>query len=136
MEKIHVKIGWSGDNYSCITDDKALNGVILVTGKTPEEIKKKFQESLQFHIDGCMKDGDELPEWLMSGQYEICYTFEVPALMHSLDGILTHSAIARVSGINKKKIELYASGYSVPRKQQKEKIINAIHSIGRELVEY
>jgi hypothetical protein len=73
MEKINVKIGWSGENYSCVVDDAALNGVILVTCKTLEGIKKKFQESLQFHINGCIQDGDQLPEWLTNGQYDINY---------------------------------------------------------------
>jgi predicted RNase H-like HicB family nuclease len=136
MEKIHVKIGWSGDNYSCVAEHSALNGVILVTGKTLDEIKEDFQESLQFHIEGCIQDGDKLPEWLTGGNYELCYTVEVSALIHRLDGILTRSSIARVSGIKKRQIELYASGYRVPRPQQKEKIINAIHSIGRELVSF
>ena len=134
MEKIHVKIGWSGDNYSCVADDAALNGLILVTCKTLEGLKKKFQESLQFHIEGCIQDGDQLPEWLICGQYEINYTLEMSALIHSLDGIITQSAIARLSGINEKQIGHYASGNSIPRPQQKKKIISAIHSIGKKLV--
>ena len=77
MEKIHVKIGWSGDNYSCVAEDAVLNGIILTTGKTLESLRKKFQESLQFHIDGCVQDGDMLPEWLINGQYELNYTFDL-----------------------------------------------------------
>jgi hypothetical protein len=82
MKKIFVKIGWSGTNYSCVSEDEVLNGVILVTGKTPEEIKIKFQESLNFHIEGCIHDGDMLPEWLINRQYELCYTLELSAMMH------------------------------------------------------
>ena len=133
MEKINVKIGWSGDNYSCVADDPALNGIIVVTHKTLEGLKKSFQESLQFHIEGCLKDGDILPEWLTSGQYELNYVLETSALLHSLDGILTRSAIARVSGINERQIGHYASGYRIPRPQQREKIIKGIHAISREL---
>jgi hypothetical protein len=62
------------------------------------------------------------------------YTFEISALIHKFDDVLTRSAIARLSGINEEKIELYASGHKMPRSQQKKKIINAMHSIGRELV--
>jgi hypothetical protein len=94
MEKIHVKIGWSENNYSCISDEKALNGIIIVTNKSLDGLKKDFYESLQFHIDGCLHSGDKIPEWLTSGNYEIEYIFEVSALLHSLDGILTRSAIA------------------------------------------
>lgn len=133
MKKISVKIGWSGDNYSCVADDEALNGAILVTNKTLKGLKKDFQESLQFHIEGCLQDGDNLPEWLTSGKYELDYILETSALLHRLDGILTRSAIARVSGINERQIGHYASGYRTPRPQQREKIINGIQAISREL---
>ncbi len=69
MEKIQVKVGWSGHNYSCVADDPALNGVIVVTNKTLEGLKKDFRESLQLYIEGCLQDGDALPEWLSSGDY-------------------------------------------------------------------
>jgi len=134
MEKIHVKIGWSGDNYSCVADNTVLNGIVLATSNTLEGLKENFQESLYFHIEGCIKDGDQLPEWLIHGQYELIYSLEISALIHRFDGVLTRSAIARASGINEEQIGHYASGYKIPRPHQKEKIINAMHSIGRELV--
>ena len=133
METIQVKIGWSGKNYSCVADDKALNGLIIVTNKTLEGLKKDFEESLQFHIEGCIRGGDKLPEWLSTGNYKIEYIFEISALLHSLDGILTCSAIARVSGINKRQIEHYATGLRMPRTVQRNRIVNAIHKISEEL---
>ena len=54
MEKIQVKIGWSGNNYSCVADAPVLNGIVVATGKTLEGLKKKVVESLTFHIEGCM----------------------------------------------------------------------------------
>ena len=135
MRKLQVKIGWSGNNYSCITDDDALGGIIIVTNKTLTGLKKDFQESLQFHIEGCIQEGEQLPEWLISGQYEIDYIMETSALIHSLDGILTRSAIARASGINERQIGHYAAGIRTPRPVQRNKIINAIHSISKELSE-
>jgi len=133
MDKIQVKIGWSGNNYSCVADDPALNGIVVTTNKTLEGLKKDFVEGLKFHIEGCRQDNDVLPEWLVSGRYEIDYMLETSALIHSLDGVLTRSAIARVSGINEKLIGHYASGYRNPRPKQREKIINGIHTISREL---
>jgi len=133
MNKIQVKIGWSGNNYSCVADNKVLNGIIVVTNKTLEGLKKDFQESLQFHVEGCLQSGDELPDWLVKGYYELEYVTEVSALLHSLDGILTRSAIARVSGINERQIGHYASGHRIPRPQQREKIITGIHRISKDL---
>jgi len=133
MRKIQVKIGWSGDNYDCVADDTALNGIVIDTHETLDGLKKDFPESLQFHIEGCLRSGDILPEWLTSGQYELDYILETSALIHSLDGILTRSAIARATGINEKQIGHYASGHRKPRPQQRAKIINGIHAISREL---
>ncbi len=133
MGKLNVFISWSGDNYCATAQGDELNGVVVVTNKTLDGVKQEFQSSLQFHIEGCLADGDKLPEWVVNGNYQLEYHFDTPALLHSLDGILTRSAIARVSGINEKQIGHYASGHRTPRQLQREKIINGIHKISREL---
>ncbi|MCL1933952.1 MAG: CopG family transcriptional regulator [Candidatus Azobacteroides sp.] len=133
MEKVNVSIGWSGKNYCASAQGDDLNGVIASTHQTIEGVKDEFESALRFHIEGCLQDGDILPEWLVSGQYELIYVLETSALLHSLDGILTRSAIARISGINERQIGHYASGYRTPRPQQREKIINGIHAISHEL---
>jgi hypothetical protein len=134
MKKIEVRIEWSGKNYGCIADNPALVGIIVVTNKTLAGLKNDFRESLQFHIEGCIKSGDILPDWLLSGEYELDYILEISALLHSLDGIITRSAIARVSGINERQIGYYASGIRVPRPEQRRRIIDGIHQITRELL--
>jgi predicted RNase H-like HicB family nuclease len=133
MKKIKVLISWSGDNYCADAVSNDINGVVLVTDSTLEGVKKNFKSALQFHIKAAVADGDKLPEWIVSGKYEMDYVLDTSALLHSLDGILTRSAIARVSGINERQIGHYASGYRTPRPQQREKIINGIQTISREL---
>ena len=134
MEKITVFIGWAEKNYSAYTNDfERLGGIIIATNKTLDGVKKEFESALQFHIDGCKQDGDTLPEWLTSGKYELAYILETSALIHSLDGILTRSAIARVTGINERQIGHYALGIRKPRPQQRDKIIAGIHKISCEL---
>ena len=136
MEQLNVSISWSGKNYCACAQGDELNGIVVVTNKTLSGLKKDVQESIEFHVEGCLKDGDNLPEWIVSGQYELNYTFETSALLHSLDGILTRSAISRVTGINEKLIGHYASGYRNPRPRQREKIIDGIHTISKELASY
>lgn len=134
MEKIKVFIGWAEKNYSAYTDDfDSLNGIIVATGKTPDDVKKEFESALQFHIDGCKKDGDELPEWLLYGRYEIEYSLETSALLHTFDGILTRAALARATGINQRQIGHYASGLRTPKQAQRKRIIDGVHKISREL---
>jgi hypothetical protein len=133
MEKIIVKVGWSGKNYSCVADHPALNGIIIVTNNTLEGLKKAFQESLLFHITEGAGEEDAFPEWLLSGDYELSYELLTSALLHSLDGILTRSAIARVTKINERQLGHYASGARNPRPKQRQRIIDGIHEISREL---
>jgi len=110
-----------------------LGGLVVATGKTFDDIKKAFLSALKFHIQGCIADGDALPKWLQSGNYELEYQFSAAALLHRLDGIVTRSAIARATGINQKQISHYASGYRKPRPAQRKRIVNGIHHISNEL---
>ena len=133
MKRINVSIGWSGDNYCAGAEGDGIDGVIIATHKTFKGVKKGFESALQFYIECGLRSGDILPDWLTSGQYELEYILETSALIHSLDGILSRSAIARATGINEKQIGHYASGHRTPRPQQRAKIINGIHAISREL---
>jgi len=133
MEKLKVSISWSGNNYCAESHDDVLKGIVVCTQKTLKGVKDGFQSSLQFHIKSCLQDGDQLPEWLILGQYELDYMLETSALLHSLDGILTRSAIARMSGINERQMGHYAAGIRMPRPVQRTKIVNAIHKISQEL---
>jgi len=134
MEKIKVLVGWSNKNYSATTDDyDRLNGIVIATGTTFEELQKEFESALKFHIEGCLADGDSFPEWLLCGDYKIEYELATSALLHRLDGILTRSAIARVSGINERQIGHYALGIRNPRPEKRKQIIDGIHQISREL---
>jgi len=134
MEKIKVLVGWCNKNYSAATDDyDHLNGIVIATGTTFDGLQKEFESALKFHIEGCLADGDSLPEWLRRGNYEIEYELATSALLHRLDGILTRSAIARVSGINERQIGHYALGIRNPRPEKRKQIIDGIHQISREL---
>ena len=134
MEKIIVLVGWSNKNYSAITDDyNSLNGIVVATGSTFEILQKEFESALKFHIEGCLADNDSLPDWLLSGNYQLEYEFATSALLHRLDGILTRSAIARVSGINERQLGHYALGIRNPRPEKRRQIIEGIHQISREL---
>jgi len=134
MEIIRVLVGWSNKNYSATTDDyNRLNGIVIATGAKFEGLQKEFESALKFHIEGCLADGDSLPEWLLSGNYKIEYELATSALLHRLDGILTRSAIARVSGINERQLGHYALGIRHPRAEKRKQIIDGIHQISREL---
>ena len=131
METIEVLVSWSGNNYCAGTGE--IGGAVLVTNKTLEGVKKEFAATFDFHIDGCKSDADILPDYILSGDYEFEYKLDVSALLHSLDGIVTRSAIARFTGINERQLGHYASGFRKPRPEQAQKIISGIHKIGNVL---
>ena len=76
MEKIIVSVSWSGKNYCAYAQGSELNGLIAVTNKTLDGLKKEFPESLRLHIEGCVQDHDMLPEWVVTGAYELNYQLE------------------------------------------------------------
>ncbi|MDR2679658.1 MAG: CopG family transcriptional regulator [Tannerella sp.] len=134
MEKVKATISWCEKNYCATSVGDIINGVVLSTNKTLEGVKRSFAEAFRFHIEGCIKDNDRLSDDIRTGNYEIEFMMDTSALLHSLDGVLTRSAIARATGINERQLGHYASGIRTPRPQQRERIINGIHAISRELV--
>ena len=135
MEKkrIKVEVSWTDDNFCCVwTDEDA--GTVLVTAKTMEKLKKDFMESLRLHIEGCVRDGDILPEYLVKGEYEPEYILDTAAILRDAEEYTTMAAISRASGINQKQLSHYASGLKHPRSTQIERIKAGLHRIGSQLL--
>ena len=40
---------------------------------TFEELQKKAAETLRFHVKGMLEDGDDVPQWLVDGDYDFEY---------------------------------------------------------------
>jgi predicted RNase H-like HicB family nuclease len=131
MEKIEVLISWSGDNYTIGTG--LIAGAVFATGKTIEDAKSEFESAFEFHVEGCIADGDELPGFVKNREYEFDYVMQISAILHHFDGILTRAALARVTGINQRQLGHYATGKTTPRPEQRRKIIEGFHRIGTEL---
>ena len=69
----------------------------------------------------------------MQGDYELEFELNTQAILHYFTGILTPSALTRVTGINERLLGHYAKGYRNPRPAQRQKIIDGIRKIGAEL---
>ena len=133
MEKIIATVDWCGKNYASYIRDPRVNGVILSTGRTFEELKKETEEGLQFHIEGCIADGDGIPEAIRTGDYMLVYEKRISAILHEAQQYITLSALSRVTGIRHAQLSHYANSVSQPRLAQREKIINGLQTIGQEL---
>lgn len=133
MKKIEVLVEWSGDNFSAGTG--AINGTVFATGKTLEDVKKKFVDAFKFHIDGSLTDGDKLPSYIVKGRYEVDFVLQASAMLHLADGLITRSALSRVTGINEKQLSHYLTGHRKPRAEQNEKIAAGIITINKQINE-
>ena len=70
MQKVEVSIGWEDNNYSAVA---VVNGIVVVTHKNLEALKRIFALTLASHIEESLKDGDKLPDNLIKGNYILEY---------------------------------------------------------------
>ena len=130
---IKVEIGWSEKNYCCGWGYEGV-GAILCTNKSLSGIKKDFEESLRFHVESMAEDGDQVPGWLLSGDYVIVYTLSAAALLRDAESFTTMAAISRATGINQKLLSHYANALKIPRPAQRQRIVDGLHKIGRQFL--
>lgn len=69
------------------------------------------------------------------GDYEFDVELGVAALLRKCEQFTSLAAIARVSGINQQQLSHYASGLRVPRIEQRKRIVDGLHRIGKEFME-
>ncbi|MDR3269078.1 MAG: type II toxin-antitoxin system HicB family antitoxin [Tannerella sp.] len=129
MEKVIVTVELTENNYSAYLE--MLPGCVS-TGKTFEELKKNIREAVSFHLDGMSEDGDEIPN--VFNDYELVFKFDPESLLMHYRGIFTNSALKRLTGINDRQLQRYASGKTKPKPAQSEKITKALHNLGKELL--
>ncbi|MCF8362219.1 MAG: type II toxin-antitoxin system HicB family antitoxin [Prolixibacteraceae bacterium] len=130
MKKVTVTIAKSDNNFmACV---EGLEGFVC-TAPTLEKLKQEVKEGVNFHIEGMKEDGDPIPEIFQNG-YEFDYKWDVESLLYYYDGIITRSALEKLTGINQRQLGHYATGRSKPRPIQSKKIEKALHVLGDELI--
>ena len=132
MKKIKVLVGWSGDNYDAVAYGVDIDGCVIATNKSLEKLEEEFKETLEFHVEGIVAGGDPVPPALR-GEYELEFELTTQALLRSIEDKITLTAIHKATGINVKQLSHYTTGEKNPRPVQRERIVNGIHSIAREL---
>jgi predicted RNase H-like HicB family nuclease len=130
MEKVIVEVSYSGNNYSAHIP--ILSGCVTI-GSSLDEIRKHVEEIVPFHIEGMQEDNDEYPI-VFDGAYEFIYKLSAEALINEFSGIFTKSALSRVTGINERQLWHYAAGVRHPRQEQRRRIVNGLHKLGKELL--
>ena len=127
MKIIKVLIGRSKDFYGAHSVNvKGING----GGETIEDVKKSVLECIEI-----IKTFDDknIPAAL-KGEYDIEWQLDVGSFLQYYKGIFSQTGIARLTGINEKQLNHYASGLKKPRPAQAKKIEAALHQLGSELL--
>lgn len=131
MEKLVVKIGWSGDNFSALIEN--VDGMVIATGKTLENVKKKIKGALDFHIAQIIEDGGLLPENILKGNYELDYELQSSAILKVLDKTITRAALHRATGINERQLGHYIQGRREGDLETRKKIVEGIKKLSEDI---
>lgn len=72
MGKIIVNVAWCDENFGGTLGDN-VSGAMVFTAHTFGELQKEAKESLEFHVEGLLEDGVDVPQWLKDDDYEFIY---------------------------------------------------------------
>jgi len=131
MKNVIVTVEMTDNNYSAHIE--SLPGCVT-TGKSMDEIKTNMQEAIEGHLEVSREFGDKIPVEF-EDEYRLVFRFDAESLLSHYKGIFTNSALERLTGINQRQLQRYASGKSRPMRPQQMKIQKALHRLGGELLE-
>lgn len=99
-------------------------------GDTVQECKQDLLDCIETLK---MLDADNRPAFL-DDAFDLVYKFDAESFLSYYKGIFTNSAFEKLTGINRKQIQHYASGHRKPKEETSKKIETALHNLGRELL--
>ena len=128
MKLVKVVIEKTKDMYSSYAEN--VPG-IYGGGDTVEEAKKSILDAIRLLKEH--NDKKHIPA-ILKEKYAIVYKYDTVSFLKHYKGIFTNSALERITGINQKQFQHYASGLKKPRPTQAKKIESALHKLGSELL--
>lgn len=130
MNKLIVNICASSDSFGAYAEN--CDGV-YAAGNSVKEVKRDVLDVIKILKEELPES--ELPQAIKEN-WQIEWRYDVQSLLCYYEGVITNAALERLTGINKKQLWNYSHGVSKPRKEAREKIENALHSLGHELLEF
>jgi predicted RNase H-like HicB family nuclease len=128
MKLVKVIIEKTKDMYSAYAEN--VPG-IYGGGDTVEEAKKSILDAIRLLKEH--NDNRYIPA-ILKQKYTIVFKYDAESFLKHYKGIFTNSALERITGINQKQFQHYASGLKKPRPTQAKKIELALHKLGSELL--
>ncbi len=131
MRKVLVMVEIAGDGtYNVYCKDCP---VFFGCGDTLDEAKENMLETIRITKEEVGKSKAAFwPEWL-DDEYSLEYKFDIADFLRHYAGIITPTALGRLSGINPKQVWNYMHGVARPRKKQIAKLQAGLHRLGEEL---
>ena len=123
-KKIKIIIERSDDSYTSYAENVAGvygHGDTVQSALNGMNLLKKYNEDVN------------LPA-ILKEEYEVVFKFDAESFLNFYKKIFTNAALERMTGINQKQFQHYASGLKKPRLAQIKKIESAMHSLGKELM--
>lgn len=131
MKNVDITINIAQDGfYSAYCND---HPALFGSGHTPDAARKELEETLRLTRETGREHALIYPDWL-DDEYEFVTHWDVRTMLEYYSGVITPTALGRLSGIHPKQLWAYQHGISKPRKAQVAKIASALHQLGRELV--
>lgn len=129
VKKLIINISASKDSFGAFAEN--CKG-IYAQGDSVRDVKQDVYDAIEIYKEITPESEWEEP---IKENWPIEWRYDVQSLLLYYQGVFTNAALERMTGINQKQLWNYANGVSTPRKQAKEKIENALHSLGHELLE-
>lgn len=132
MTTVNITISIGTDGFYCAqcADYPALFG----GGVAPETAIEELRETLRITREDGREKAFIYPDWL-DDDYELTPTWDVESFLRYYSGIITPTALGKLSGIHPKQLWSYMHGRSKPRQTQIDRIQEAVHQLGRQLME-
>ena len=127
-EKLIITICASKDSFGAYSEN--CDG-IFAAGNTVAEVKADVLEAIRLIKENLPEE--RWPE-VIKGDFNIEWHYDTQSLLQYYQGIFTNAALERLTGIHQKQLWNYANGVSKPRPAARQKIENALHSLGAELM--
>ena len=126
--KLIITICASEDGFGAFSEN--CEG-IYAAGNTAADAKADVLEAIRLIKENLPEE--RWPE-IIKGEYTIEWHYDVQTLLQHYQGIFTNAALERLTGIHQKQLWNYANGISKPRPAARQKIQNALHALGAELM--
>ncbi|MBQ7448945.1 MAG: hypothetical protein IJS73_03955 [Paludibacteraceae bacterium] len=120
----HIECNKSG--FFTIYTNENLPFGLFGEGQSAESAKKDF---LSVFNEMCKLHEERTNEKFNA---DVHFVYDTSALLQEYKNIISFVALSKVTGINKAQLSQYACGSRHPKEEQRRKIIEGIHTIGRE----